>query len=129
LTNPRSVTPRFARARQLRREPTDAERALWNCLRARRLNGLRFRRQFPLGAFVTDFCCREHHLVVELDGGQHAEPAVAARDNFRSRQINQRGYRVLRFWNNQVLMNIDAVLQAIVDAAARNERNDNVTSP
>jgi very-short-patch-repair endonuclease len=109
LTNPRRVTPRFARAR--------------------RLNGLKFRRQFPLSAFITDFCCRERHLVVELDGGQHAEPASVARDNFRSRQFDERGYRVLRFWNNQVLMNIDAVLQAIVDAAERSELNNNLTSP
>lgn len=129
MTDPRRVTPRFARARQLRHDSTDAERVLWNRLRARRLNGLRFRRQFPLGAFITDFCCRERHLIIELDGGQHAEPAAAARDNFRSRQFDERGYRVLRFWNNQVLMNIDAVLQAIVDAAERSEVNNNLTSP
>jgi very-short-patch-repair endonuclease len=117
LADPRPVALKFSRARRLRREQTDAELALWNRLRARRLGGLRFRRQLPIGHFIADFCCTERHLVIELDGGQHAQPKAEARDRFRSRLIEERSYQILRFWDNEVLTNIDGVLQAIVGAA------------
>jgi very-short-patch-repair endonuclease len=103
-------------ARQLRREQTDAEGRLWAELRQRRLGGYRFRRQFPIGNFIVDFCCREQHLVVEVDGSQHMERAAADRN--RSELIEARGYRVLRFWNSDVLSNMEGVLEQILSALA-----------
>jgi len=99
------------RARQLRHDQTDAEKRLWACLRSRQLNGFKFRRQFVIGPFITDFCCFEQQLVVELDGGQHASNTAA--DETRSAFLRSRGYRVLRFWDNEVFENIDGVLQRI----------------
>jgi len=117
LFNYRFVPLRFHRARHLRRSQTEAERALWERLRAGRLNGLRFRRQFPIGAFIADFCCRECRLVIELDGGQHAEQEAGARDKRRTQEIERHGYRVARFWDTEVLTNIEGVLEAILAAA------------
>jgi very-short-patch-repair endonuclease len=89
------------RARRLRRDQTDAEQALWARLRDRQLFGAKFRRQHPIGHFVADFCCPQRKLVVELDGGQHA--ARVAADQKRARFLQEQGYRVLRFWNHDVL--------------------------
>jgi very-short-patch-repair endonuclease len=102
------------RARQLRRDQTDAEQRLWAKLRDRQLGGAKFRRQHPIGYFVADFCCPQRKLVVELDGGQHAEDVAA--DQKRSRFLEERGYRVLRFWNHDVLGNTEAVLERIAEA-------------
>jgi very-short-patch-repair endonuclease len=100
-------------ARALRRNATDAERAMWRLLRDRRLGGAKFRRQVPIGPFVADFASIEHRLVVELDGGQHAESwSDVRRDGF----LDSAGWRVLRFWNNDVLKNRDGVLQCISEA-------------
>ena len=118
----RGVSLPFHRARQLRREETDAERKLWEKLRSTRLEGLKFRRQVPIGDFIADFFCREHKLIIELDGGQHAEPANIARDKRRTALLESRSYRVIRFWNNDVLTNIDGVVEAILEAIG-------VTSP
>jgi very-short-patch-repair endonuclease len=101
------------RARQLRANPTDAEKALWRHLRQRQLNGVRFRRQQPLGAYVVDFISFDAMLVVEVDGGQHATADESARDAF----IRGEGFQVLRFWNNDVLSNIEGVLMTIAAAA------------
>jgi very-short-patch-repair endonuclease len=98
-------------ARRLRGEITDAEKQLWGRLRDRQLNGAKFRRQHPIGPFITDFCCVEHSLVIELDGGQHVEQV--ATDNARTQFIQSHGYRVLRFWNNEVLTNLSGVLERI----------------
>jgi len=99
------------RARELRRTMTDAERQLWRCLRLRQLEGYRFRRQVPIGPYVVDFLCLQARLVVEVDGGQHADaPADRRRDAF----LRRRGFRVLRFWNNQVLAQPDAVCEVIL---------------
>lgn len=98
------------RARRLRRNQTEAERKLWARLRARQL-GTRFRRQHPIGPFIADFCCQEHRLVIELDGGQHATRAEA--DERRSALLERKGYRVLRFWDNEIMEDIEAVLQQI----------------
>lgn len=95
-------------ARRLRRTQTDAERKLWLRLRDRQLCGAKFRRQHPMGPFLTDFCCMEIGLVIELDGSQHMVRAL--KDHKRSLYLQQRGYRILRFWDNQVLTNTDAVL-------------------
>ncbi len=98
-------------ARKLRREITDAEKKLWAQLRDRQLCGAKFRRQHPMGPFITDFCCVERGIVVELDGGQHAEQSAA--DQARTDFLESRGYRVLRFWNNDVLTNLEACLERI----------------
>ena len=91
----RSVELVTYRARQLRREQTAAEKELWCHLRAKRLGGLLFRRQFPVGDFIADFCCKERRLIIELDGDQHAD--AAAYDSWRTLMLERRGYRVVRF--------------------------------
>jgi len=101
-----------ARSRSLRRNQTDAEARLWHHLRDRRLAGCKFRRQVPFGPYFADFACAEKRLIVELDGGQHSEQA--ARDAQRSAYLQQQGFTVLRFWNDQVLRETDAVLEEIL---------------
>ena len=96
-------------ARKLRHNSTDAERRLWRHLRSRQLEGAKFLRQFPIGPHVADFACRKAHLAVELDGGQHFSEADAG----RTAVIEAFGYRVVRFWNHDVLTNTDGVLEAI----------------
>jgi crossover junction endodeoxyribonuclease RuvC len=103
-----------ARARRLRQNSTDAETVLWLRLRDRRLDELKFRRQEPILGFTADFVCHEHRLVIEVYGGQH--DARAEQDARRTQMLEQAGYRVLRFWNNEVLENIDGVLEMIRDA-------------
>jgi very-short-patch-repair endonuclease len=100
------------RARRLRREQTEAENKLWARLRARQLGGAKFRRQHSIGPFIADFFCIERGLVIELDGGQHADQVK--RDQRRTAFIELCGYRVLRFWDNEVLQNIEAVLEQII---------------
>ena len=100
-------------SRRLRREQTEVEKRLWARLRARQLCGAKFRRQHPIGRFIADFCCLEGRLVVELDGGQHAVQAEA--DRRRSLFLEHRGYRVVRFWDNEVMEDIEAVLQRIAE--------------
>jgi very-short-patch-repair endonuclease len=93
---------------------TDAETRLWSWVRAHRLDGLSFRRQVPVGSFILDFVCHDRMLVIEVDGGQHAE---LKRDVERDRWLASKGYRVLRFWNSDVLRNREGVLQTILNAA------------
>jgi len=100
-------------AESLRSEMTDAERAVWNLVRAHRLNGLSFRRQVPIGRYIVDFCCHEARLVLEIDGSQHAE-GEAERDAARTRFLEAEGYRVVRFWNADVLRNIGGVADTIL---------------
>lgn len=100
-------------ARQLRRQSTDAEREIWHYLRNRALIGCKFRRQHPIGRYIVDFACIERRLVVELDGGQHGD---GPEDAGRMRGIEAFGYRVLRFWNNDVFERQEAVLSMIFDA-------------
>ena len=108
------LPPEFlARVRQLRRNATDAESLLWQLLRNRQLDGWKFRRQHPVDPYILDFYCDEARLAVELDGGQHAEPAQAGYDVERTLALETGGIRVLRFWNNEVLKNTNAVLQEI----------------
>lgn len=98
-------------ARRLRRDTTDAETLLWSHLRGSQIAGRKFVRQFPIGNAVADFACRSAKLVIELDGGQHACAAEA--DSERTRRIEAHGYRVIRFWNSDIMANIDGVLQRI----------------
>lgn len=101
-------------ARRLRVGQTDAEQKLWQHLRDRRLQGLKFRRQKPIGRYIVDFICHERMLVVELDGGQHLESTA---DQARDEWLSAKGLRVLRFWNHDVLQQMEAVLEAIRVAA------------
>ena len=103
-------------ARKLRREMTDAERALWRLLRDRRLSGWRFRRQEPIDRYIVDFICFEARLVIEVDGGQHFESEA---DKVRDGHLQSQGFRVLRFWNNDVLTNADGVHRIFTEALAR----------
>jgi very-short-patch-repair endonuclease len=99
------------RARVLRKNPTEAERTLWKHLRLRQLEGQKFRRQQPLGLYIVDFICIEKRLIVELDGGQHLEQVAS--DAERTAWLERQGFRVLRFWNHEVLKDIDAVIDVI----------------
>ena len=98
-------------AKNLRKNSTDAERLLWRQLRAKQIQGCKFRRQEPTGNYVVDFICFEKRLVVEVDGGQHA--IEIQKDRERDDWFKKEGFKVLRFWNNEVLGNIEGVLQVI----------------
>jgi len=102
-------------AKRLRGQPTDAETKLWYRLRRKQIDGLRFRRQSPVGPYVVDFLCADAKLVVEVDGGQHTWRADE--DAKRTMCLESQGYRVIRFWNNEVNENIDGVLESILQAA------------
>ena len=103
-------TVTLGHARRLRRNLTDAERKLWNRLRSGQLGGLKFRRQHPIPPYIVDLYCEAKRLVVELDGSQHNEDV----DRVRTRFLEQQGLTVLRFWDNDVLLQVDAVLEAIL---------------
>ncbi|VVT15185.1 endonuclease domain-containing protein [Erythrobacter sp. EC-HK427] len=107
-------------AREMRNNPTEAETRLWQHLRASQFCDATFTRQHRIGDFIADFACRKLRLAIELDGGQHAESGT---DAGRTRVIEAHGYKVIRFWNNEVLGNIDGVLHVIAEeiALARNE--------
>ena len=99
-------------AKTLRQNSSDAERKLWSNLRDRQLLGFKFVRQLPIGPYIADFACREADLVIELDGGQHAD---SARDIHRTASLAEHGYDVIRFWNNDVLTNLEGTLQVIAE--------------
>jgi len=105
-------------ARELRRTQTDAERHLWARLRNRRLHGLKFRRQFPVGSFFADFLCLDRRLIIEVDGRQHAESQ--AEDLDRTHFLAEQGFKVIRFWNNDVLKKTDSVCKEILNEANKN---------
>jgi very-short-patch-repair endonuclease len=107
------------KARQLRKNPTDAERRMWQELKRRQISGVKFRRQQPLGDFIVDFVSFERRLIIEVDGGQHVEQA--AYDEKRTRWLEAQGYRVLRFWDNDVLSDIEAVMHVVFDAVERRD--------
>ena len=106
-------------ARDLRKRLTPAERFLWKILRDRRLKDLKFRRQFPIDSFVVDFCCHELRLVIELDGEVHAKPQPAARDRERDAYIRGLGFTILRFPNERVFGEAEAVLAEVFAVARR----------
>ncbi|MER8644028.1 endonuclease domain-containing protein [Mesorhizobium sp. M1252] len=101
----------------MRKVLTPAELKLWNELRAHRLMGLGFRRQFPIAAYIVDFACPEKKLVIEVDGSQHTDGGAAAGDETRTSHLGQDGWTVLRFWNDDVIRDVDNVCQHIVIAA------------
>jgi very-short-patch-repair endonuclease len=118
------------RARAMRSNPTDAERRLWSILRAKRLADLRWRRQVIIDdLYIADFICFEHRLIVEADGGQHAENP---HDSDRDAYLTTQGFRILRFWNNDVLTNSDSVAEAIlraIDSSGAQTRADPTPQP
>ncbi len=99
-------------SRRLRKNQTDAEKKIWYFLRNRRFSGLKFRRQYPIGSFIVDFCCLEKKIIIEVDGSQHFEQVSS--DAQRTFFLHQQGFKVLRFWNNEVLNKSEAVLEAIL---------------
>ncbi len=99
------------KARSLRQNQTSAEALLWSRLRSRQLEGMKFRRQYRIGSHIVDFACIELNLAIELDGGQHSEATVE--DTERSRILQLNGWRVLRFWNNEVFTNLEGVIETI----------------
>ena len=105
-------------ARRLRRDMTDAERRLWFALRDRRLGGYKFRRQYPLGEAIVDFACLSRRLVVEADGGQHNQVA----DAVRTRRITAAGWRIVRFWNHEILANTEGFVLTVLAALKEQPR-------
>lgn len=114
-------------AKSLRQSQTDAEQLLWSKLRNRRLSGHKFRRQMPIGSYVADFVCMSARLVVELDGGQHA--ADVEHDGRRTELLKTEGYEVIRFWNNEVLQNMEGVLTVILQTIERRQTPSPQPSP
>lgn len=106
-------------ARGLRKRMTDAERQLWKALRGKRLEGLKFRRQQPIGPFIVDFVCFERKLIVEADGSQHYESEQKERDAERDARLREQGFEVLRFNNSEILFNTDGVVLEIFKHAAK----------
>jgi very-short-patch-repair endonuclease len=103
-----TLTPK---AKALRRNPTEAERKLWQRLRARQMEGVKFRRQQPIEDYIVDFVCLKKRLIIEVDGGQHA--IERQRDMARDTCLNRNGFKVLRFWNHDVMKNLEGVLETI----------------
>ena len=116
-----------ATARKLRRSSTDVERKLWHRIRDKQIEEFRFRRQRPIEKYIVDFICLEARLIVELDGGQHAENV--AHDQKRSAFLHERGYRVLRFWNNEVIENMEGVLERLREALLLTRLDPTLTLP
>ncbi len=113
---PRRATPKgYERARLLRKSATPAEAKLWAALRRNQLDGISFRRQHAIGQYIVDFCSPRNHLVIELDGGGHDE--LKEYDQHRTEYLESQGYRVLRFWNDEVMQDVEAVLRAVQDSS------------
>ena len=115
IWEPELVSPEvLAAARRLRVNMTDAEKMLWARLRGKQLNGFRFRKQHPVDRFVLDFYCAEVKLAVELDGSQHCTDEGKERDRERTEHLESKGIQVLRFWNHDVLTNIEGTIERIL---------------
>jgi very-short-patch-repair endonuclease len=104
--------PLRANARRMRHEPTDAERKFWSRARGRAFAGYKFKRQYPIGCYIVDFVCLEHRLIVELDGGQHARQE--GYDEERTAFLQARGFRVMRFWNDEFLKHPDETMEGVL---------------
>jgi very-short-patch-repair endonuclease len=102
--------PRRESARRMRREPTPAEAWFWHHVKNRGIGGMKFRRQVPVGPYIADFLCADERLIIEIDGGQHG----GARDAGRDARLREMGYRILRFWNNDVMRDVNAVAETIL---------------
>ncbi len=109
---PREASPKerlLNFAKNMRQTPTDAEAKIWYHLRAKRMCGVKFKRQVPMGAYIVDFVAKDLKLIVEIDGGQHNDQV----DYERTAWLENQGFKVLRYWNNEVLTNIEGVLESI----------------
>ena len=102
-------------AKRLRKQSTPMEIKLWQILRSRRFEDLKFRRQCSIGNYIVDFICIEKKLIIEIDGGQHNDPEQRAYDEKRTAYLNQLGYKVLRFWNNEITLQFDAVMEQLFE--------------
>ena len=102
----------ISNARRMRHEPTDAERKFWFAVRGRKFGGYKFKRQYPIGCYIVDFVCLEHRLIVELDGGQHARQE--GYDEERTAFLQARGFRVMRFWNDEFLKHPDETMEGVL---------------
>ena len=98
-----------SKARELRKNMTTQERKLWSILRKKSLNNLKFRRQYPIGDYIVDFICHEKNLIIEVDGGQHNENKNKIYDEVRTKFLESKGFKVIRFWNNEIDENIEGV--------------------
>jgi very-short-patch-repair endonuclease len=116
------IRTRTKTLKRARIQPTDAEMRLWKYLRRRQLNGFYFRKQCPVGPYIADFACLDARLIIELDGGQHAE---SVHDAARDAWFTAHGYRTLRFWNNDVLANTEGVITLIIEALGQVESTSN----
>jgi very-short-patch-repair endonuclease len=103
-------------ARNLRHRPTDAEKKLWFILRSRQFENSKFRRQEPIGQYIVDFVSLDRQFIIEIDGGQHNLPSEIEKDAIRTKYLEAKGFRVIRFWNNDVLFNLDGVATRISEA-------------
>ncbi|MBZ9851707.1 DUF559 domain-containing protein [Mesorhizobium sp. CA14] len=117
MTHHRVFPVNRGNARKMRKQMTDAELKLWNEVRAHRLMGLSFRRQMPIAGYIVDFACPDKKLIVEIDGSQHARAEVSASDTARTAKLEALGWTILRFWNDDVIRDIDNVCQHIVIVA------------
>ena len=109
-------------ARNLRRKQTDAERKMWRVLRGRQFENSKFRRQEPIGQYIVDFVSLERQLIIEIDGGQHNQQPEIEKDEVRTKRLEKKGFKVIRFWNTDVLLNIEGVAIRILDAINSNKK-------
>jgi len=116
MTNDRFSDTTYRRARHLRRDTTDAEKRIWRHLRRFDLDGSHFRRQVRIGPYIADFGCMAARLLIKVDGSQYGEDQKKLRDDVRTRWLEREGYRVHRFWNSDIIANMDAVMEAIYAA-------------
>ena len=107
-------------ARELRKNQTPQEKKMWNMLRNHQFYGYEFRRQYPIGEYIVDFICREKKIIIELDGGQHNESSNIINDNKRTEFLNSLGYRVIRFWNNDIDKNLEGVFEVMKKELEKN---------
>jgi very-short-patch-repair endonuclease len=108
-------------ARNLRRKQTDAERKMWRVLRGRQFENSKFRRQEPIGQYIVDFVSLERQLIIEIDGGQHNQQTEIKKDEIRTKWLEKKGFKVIRFWNTDVLLNIEGVAIRILEAINSNK--------
>ncbi|MFA6588015.1 MAG: DUF559 domain-containing protein [Patescibacteria group bacterium] len=102
------------RARQLRKKLTPSEVKMWSLLRNKRFLNYKFYRQFPVGPYITDFCCRSRKLIIEIDGGGHAIQKQSIKDEYRNKYLVKCGFRVMRIWSNELFSNIDGVMEGVL---------------
>ena len=109
---------KYTRARNLRKNATPQEIKLWTLLRNRNFQGLKFTRQYPIGNYIADFACRSKKLIIELDGGQHNEDENIEYDKERTQYLENNGYKVVRFWNNEIDQNLEGVYDKLLKVIA-----------